>query len=41
MFTNPFIHARSASDYAIGLLIATHTAILTALFLILATRAFD
>lgn len=41
MFNNPFIHARSAQDYVIGILIATHTAILTALFLVLASKAFN
>lgn len=38
MFNNPFIHARTASDYVIGLLIAIYASVVTSLFLALITQ---
>lgn len=38
MSNNPFIHARSAQDWVIGLLFAAYSSILAALFLILLSR---
>jgi hypothetical protein len=41
MFTNPFIHARTVTDWIVGIAVAVGAAGVTALFLILATRAFN
>jgi hypothetical protein len=40
MFDNPFIHARTALDWIIGIVVAVGAAGVTALVLLVATRLF-
>ena len=40
MFNNPFIHARTAVDWIVGIVIAAGAAVVTAAIILVTTRVF-